>query len=72
MHSFARLDRSFLDSTSFKLDRGLSVLSGVGIVPAPGRADLFQAGWRYPPAPHRRLSARRTPRYGVLWLIIDR
>jgi hypothetical protein len=28
--------------------------------------------WRYLPAPLRRLCARRTPGYGVLWLIIDR
>jgi hypothetical protein len=54
MHSFARLDRSPLDSTSFLLDRGLSMSR------------------RYLPAPLRRLCARRTPRYGVLWLIIDR
>jgi hypothetical protein len=28
--------------------------------------------WRYLPAPLRRLCARRAPRYGVLWLIIER
>jgi hypothetical protein len=27
---------------------------------------------RYLPAPLRRFAARRTPHYGVLWLIIDR
>jgi hypothetical protein len=54
MLSFARLDRSLLDSPSLLLDRDLAVT------------------WRYMPAPLRRLCARHTPRYGVLWLIIDR
>jgi hypothetical protein len=37
---------------------------------APDRG--LSAAWRYLPAPLRRLRARRTPRYGVLWLIIGR
>jgi hypothetical protein len=72
MRSLARLDRSSPDTTSLKLDRGLSVLRDVRIVPAPGRAYRFPAGWHYLPGPLRRLSERRTPRYGVLWLINDR
>jgi hypothetical protein len=54
MHSFARLDRSTLDSISLMLERDLSMRR------------------RHLPAPLRRLCARRIPRYGVLWLIIDR
>jgi hypothetical protein len=72
MHPFARLDRSSIDSTSFELDRGLSVLGDVGIVPAPGRASGQHVGWRYLPELLRPSSFRRAPRYGVLWLIIDR
>jgi hypothetical protein len=32
----------------------------------------LSVAWRHLPAPLRRLCARRMPRYGVLWLIIDR
>jgi hypothetical protein len=72
MRSLAWLDRASLDTTSLKLDRGLSILRDVRVVPAPGRAYHFPVGWKYLPEPLRRVSESRAPRYGVLWLIIDR
>jgi hypothetical protein len=72
MRSLAWLDRASLDTTSLKLDRGLPILRDVRVVPAPGRAYHVPFGLRYLPAPLRRLLESRTPRYGVLWLTVDR